>query len=141
MNTVPLADRPAPARRTELVQLVVAALVSAAVLAAVIPTLRVPPHVERLTVENPHPWEITVAATNDDGDGWYGIGALERESEHRFLRIVDQGDHWTFRFSYAGEHADLRVAAAQLERNDWQVTVPDQLAVDLRDAGVSETPR
>jgi hypothetical protein len=139
-NTTPAAGQPASARRADLVQLVVAAVAFAAVMAAVPPTLRVPPHVDRLTVENPHPWEITVAVTDDDRDGWHPIGALERESEQRFLQLVDQGDRWTFRFSYAGEQADLSVTAAQLEEDGWRVTVPDQLAADLRAAGVAETP-
>jgi hypothetical protein len=143
MRAARVADRPAPARRGDLAHLVIGALACAALLAVVMPALRVPPQVDRLTVENPHPWGITVTATGvgrDGTDGWHAIGALERESDQSFLRLMDQGDRWMFRFSYAGEHADLSVTAAQLEEDGWRITVPDRLAADLRAAGIAETP-
>jgi hypothetical protein len=137
----PVSDQPASNQRRELIQAAVATLVSAAVIVAVVPTLRVPAHVDRLTVENPHPWAVTVVASNHDRDGWHAVGALERDSEHMFREVIDQGDQWTFRFRYAGEQADLRVTSAQLEEDAWRITVPDELAADLRSARVAETPR
>ena len=116
------------------VSLAVAALMVA------VPALRVPAHVDEVTIDNPHQWPASIEVTGQDRDGWVGVGTVGSESEHRFLEVVDQGGVWIFRFSYAGKAVELHVSAARLERNDWQVPVPDEFAEALRTAGVPAPP-
>jgi hypothetical protein len=140
MTTGMTSRRPPPEARRELVGTFVAGLICGLVVLAAASGLRDPAHVDRVTVVNPHPWYVNVAVTDPDHGGWYEIGALGRESRQSYLEVVDQGREWTFRFSYAGQQADLRVSRDRLERDEWRVTVPDQLALDLRTARVAESP-
>ncbi len=103
--------------------------------------LRLPAHVDEVTIDNPHDWPAHIQVTDEDRDGWVGVGTVGRETEQGFLDIVDQGEVWIFRFSYAGEAVELRVSGAQLEDDDWRVTVPDEFAETLRARGVAAAPR
>jgi hypothetical protein len=132
---------PTRSQRDDIVRLAVTAAILAAALAVIMPALRVPPHVDRVAVDNPHPWRVNVSAAGAEPDAWHDLGAVDREDEQDFRELVDQGDTWTFRFSYAGQHADLHTTAAQLEEEGWTVAVPDELATRLESAGVDETPR
>lgn len=127
-------------RRRGVVGVVVIVLLWAGGIAGVTRGLRVPTYVEQVTVDNPHLWQANVDVTGRDGAGWVGLGTVERESRSTFHDVVDQGDTWVFTFGYAGQDAEVRVSRSELERADWQITVPDQLAEQLRTAGVPETP-
>jgi hypothetical protein len=102
--------------------------------------LRLPAHVDQVMIDNPHEWPAHIQVT-DDRDGWVGVGTVGRETEQGFLEVVDQGDVWIFLFSYASEAVELRVSGAQLEDDDWRVTVPDGFAEALRARGVATAPR
>jgi hypothetical protein len=108
--------------------------------AVVVPALRPPAHVDRVTVDNPHEWAVNVDVTDTGRAAWLGIGTVEREEEKTFASILDQGDEWTFRFAYRGADVELRLTGAQLAEDRWRVTVPRQLAEELRSAEVPETP-
>jgi hypothetical protein len=131
---------PTRRQRDDLVRMAVTAAVFAAALTVIMPALRVPAHVDRLVIDNPYPWRVNVSAISTGRGGWHDLGAVDREGEHDFRELVDQGEAWTFRFSYAGQHADLRVSAGELEEAGWRIAVPDEVAVRLRSAGVHETP-
>jgi hypothetical protein len=139
--TSPVAVQRRPVRRAELVGVAVTVLVGAATILAVDSALRLPAHVGEVAIDNPHEWPATIQATGGDRDGWHAVGVVDREAEQSFLELVDQGEMWAFRFSYAGEVAELRVSGAQLEENGWQLTVPDEFADALRTAGVDPPPR
>lgn len=111
-----------------------------AAMAVAVPAMRLPAHVDRLTVDNPHPWAINLDVTDADGSRWLGVGTVEREQEQTFPSVLDQGDEWTIRFSYSGVHVDVSMTGFQLEQRGWHVTVPDELAGQLRAAGVPVTP-
>jgi hypothetical protein len=83
---------------------------------------------------------VSIDVTDQDRDGWVGVGTVGREPEHGFLEVVDQGEVWIFRFSYAGKAVELRASGARLERNDWQVSMPQEFAETLRAAGVTPPP-
>jgi hypothetical protein len=130
-----------PVRRTELVGVALTVLLGIAAIVAMASALRVPAHVDEVTFDNPHEWPATIRATDGEADGWHGIGVVDRETEHTFQEIIDQGDTWVFRFSYAGEVAEVRVSGAQLAEDRWQLRVPDEFADALRAAGVEPPPR
>jgi hypothetical protein len=147
MNRTPAGPSQAATRwptrrqRDDFVRLAATAAVFTAALAVIMPALRVPAHVDRVAVDNPYPWRVNVIATGGDRDAWHDLGAVDRGDEQEFRELIDQGESWTFRFWYAGQHADLHITAAQLEEVGWSVAVPDELATRLRGAGVGETPR
>ena len=56
--------------------------------------------------------------------------------------VLDLGDDWTFVFSRQGlTAATVDVTHDQLARADWHLTVPDEVATKLRDAGQIPYPR
>ncbi|MGH9138840.1 MAG: hypothetical protein ACRD0G_17655 [Acidimicrobiales bacterium] len=114
----------------------VVAVVYLLVCLGVASSLRLPPYVDRVTVENPHPWRARVLVTNDDGDGRVGMGGVQRDETRTFRTIVDQGDVWIVTFGYAGVTAELTIDRRTLASRDWTVTVPDSFARQLQDAGV-----
>ena len=136
-----VAMQPRSTRRRDHVVIVVAVLAWAAATALLAPVLREPGHVDHVTVDNPHPWDVNVDATSGHRDGWVGVGDLARDGSDTFRSVLDEGDTWIFRFTYGGEEAQLRISRRQLEQNAWHVTVPDEFAARLRSAGVPETPR
>jgi hypothetical protein len=129
------------ARHDDMIGLAVAACFVIAALTIAVPAIQVPAHVDRLTVDNPHRWMVTVDVSDADADSWVGVGTVERERDQTFDSILDQGAEWTIRFTYAGVHVDLQTTDTRLERQGWRVTVPDRLADELSAADVPETPR
>lgn len=138
--TTRLASQPRSSRRRDLIGLIITGLFSAASMAIAVPALQLPTYIDQLTIVNPHAWAVNVDVTDRDRTGWIGVGAVERDSQHTFHAVIDQGDAWTFHFAYSGEHAELRVSRIQLERNNWHVTVPDEFADQLRGTDIRETP-
>jgi hypothetical protein len=114
----------------------------AVVVLLVAPALRLPADVDRIAIENPHAWpvHVEVSGAAAGADGWLGVGAVDPDHENGFQSVVDQGDVWVFRFSYAGHHAELRVTRRELAADDWRLTVPDDFARQMGDAGLSEAP-
>jgi hypothetical protein len=126
--------------RIEVLGYAVAVAVAASALALAGCGLRLPAHVDGLAIDNPHPWPVHVQVTDADRGRWLGIGTVGRDTEHGFLDIGDQGELWIIRFSYAGESVELAVPAAQLEDDDWRLTVPNAFAESLRAAAVPPVP-
>ena len=141
MTPVLTKPRPAPPRsRGDLVVAVVAAVVAAALFAVVIPTLRLPPFVDSVTVSNPHVWHVEVEVGRPDGSRWIGLGHVGRGNTVTFRSVIDPGDEWAFRFAYGGiEQAQLVISRAELERSKWAVTIPDTFAERMRATGESPT--
>lgn len=107
-----LASQPRPGRLHDVIGIVVPAVFWIPIMAIVGPAIRTPSHVDQITIDNPH----TVP------------------------EVLDQGDTWIFRFTYAGQSAENQVGRDQLDQDEWQVIVPDQLADRLRAASTPETP-
>lgn len=139
--TTRLTSRPRSLRGDGFVGVIVATLFWAVATAVVIPALRTPPYVERITVDNPHPWNVHVEATGGDRTGWVAVGGVTRDQERTVADVLDQGDTWILRFAYGGQVAETRLSRDQLTRDGWHVTVPDELADRLRAAGIPESPR
>lgn len=74
----PLTGVPPSTSRRDLIGVVVAGLVWAAATALLAPALRDPGHVDHITIDNPHPWDVTIDATD---------GRTERLARHRARRV------------------------------------------------------
>jgi hypothetical protein len=110
-------------------------LVAAVALAALAPLLARPDHVDAVQVRNPHEWHATVAVSSP-GVGWVGLGRVTRESDRSFHEVLDQGDRWTFRFTYGDVEATTDVTRSDLEAAGWSIDVPGALGEAARAEGV-----
>jgi hypothetical protein len=143
MTPVLTRPRPAPPQhRGHLATLLLAAAVGAVAILVAGPATRLPSFVDRVTVVNPHPWDVEVDVTGSADDGAVGLASLDRESARTIPAVVDQGDSWVFRFAYGGvEGSELGVSRAELQRAGWKVTVPDTFAARMRAAGLPPSKR
>lgn len=138
--TTRMTSPPTSTPRDDIILLVVTAVTLGLVFWLVAPALEVPAQVDRITIENQHPWPAHLEVNEPGDDGWLGIGTVDQDDDKTVQSVSDHGDRWVFRFSYAGQRSELHVTRAQLERDDWHVTVPDDFARRLRDAGQPHAP-
>ncbi len=100
-----------------------------------------PAFIERLTVENPTEYHITIDVTGDDRDGWIGVGTAQKRGRSIFNEVIDQGDVWIFRFASQGsEGGELLLTRAELEQSKWTVDIPEEVANSLRAQGAPPSP-
>lgn len=118
--------------------LAVVAVVGLIVVSLVIPD---PAMVERVTVRNGTEYDLDVDAAASDHDGWTPVGIALAGSEQAFEQIVDHGDQWVFRFRGQGrDGGEVQVTRAELEANDWVLTVPASVADRIRETGAPASP-
>ena len=97
--------------------------------------------VDRLTVENPTGYDISIDATDHRRRGWVGLGTAHRGTTSTFEEILDQDEVWIFRFSAQGEDGgELQVSRRQLERDGWRMRVPAEVGEQLEVDGVPLSP-
>ncbi len=137
MSTVTSPPRPTPlgglGHPLHFAVLVAAVLAAIAVSFAV----RVPAKIDRVEIRNPHRWPVTVEVGDVPGGHALGLGSVEPVEAQTFEEVIDQGDTWVFRFSYASVEVERSVPRAELARNRWQITVPEEFAARLEAAGVA----
>ena len=120
---------------------VVVAACALGLLVLVSQVLQSPGAIDRISVENPTRYDISVLVTERDRDGWIDIGIVPRESTGQFDEIVDQGEVWIFRFSAQGHvGGELRLNRAELEQARWKVVIPAAVEAVLRDEGAPFPP-
>lgn len=106
------------------------------VLVAISRLLDSPHLVDRLAVENPTGYDISVEATDGQRRGWVAVGTALRATTSTFEEIIDQGDVWIFRFSAQGaDGGELRVSRDQLERDGWHLRIPAEVGHQLEVKG------
>lgn len=134
------ARRAPPIRKSAVIPLLLALLV-AAVVGLLFMTTRGPHFVSRLSVVNPTAYQFDVDATNGNHKAWTSVGVVGPRTTEGFQDVVDQGDRWTLRFTYAGQPAgELSVSRQDLARDQWRVEVPVAFGEKLRAAGVNPPP-
>jgi hypothetical protein len=128
----PTLTRPHSAPAQNIAGGVVIGAAIAAVLvvaAALVPSMRLPPFVSRITVANPTIYGVEVDARPANGTAWLSLGGFPRESTRNAYEVIDQGKTWVFRFTYGGEEAGtLTEARSKLEHDHWRMTVPQDVA-------------
>ncbi len=143
MSSVLDPPRPPSARaprRTVVIALVAVAAAVALVLAAqqLLPS---PTSTRRITVKNPTPFHLEIDAAGTGSARAVTLGPIGREQEKTFEGVIDQGHQWIFRFASGGNDAgEMRVSRAQLEQDNWRITVADDVARRLQAAGVPPSP-
>ena len=118
---------------------VVAALV--VMLAVGLWLARGPAFVNHVGVTNKSGYDLNVDVTSSDHDGWLPISVATGGSTTVTHEVIDQGDTWVFRFSYAGKDAgEVSIPRSALAKNGWTVSVPDQVVKNLNEAGILPGP-
>lgn len=133
--------KPLPVALQQPRQAVGTAVAAGAVLVAVLllmPLLRGPHVVRRLTLVNSTPYQVEVQVEGAPGTGHLDLGSVAREREIVLEDVIDQGARWTFRFSSGGVFAgEMELARRDIERDGWRVSIPPGVAEPLRDGGVT----
>jgi hypothetical protein len=97
--------------------------------------LRSPEVVDEVRIVNDTSYDIHVGVSGSDGRS-LGLGNAPRKDLLTVQSVLDQGERWTFTFSYAGEQAaELSLTSAELERAGWTVAVPAEAGDRLETAG------
>ncbi len=92
--------------------------------------------VERVVLINPTNYDVTVDVRGEGERSWLPLGIMRRSAETAKENVVDVGDTWVFRFSYAGEAAgEGRISRARLESNRWRYQIPEDVGKKLEDRG------
>jgi hypothetical protein len=135
--------RPAQLRRAGRGLLVAGGVAILAVAtAALVPGMRLPHFVRRVTIVNPTVYRMEVEVSRGPGDGWLDLGGISRESRRNVNEVVDQGERWVFRFRHGGADAgQLAVSRAELARDGWRITVPRHVGERLAAAGTPPSAR
>jgi hypothetical protein len=129
--TVTRPPRVRPTTR-RIVALTLGALAAAAAAWSLAAAIRAPAFVDEVVVTNPTDFDIDIRVSGR-GSGEMVLGIVPADTTEEFRSVVDQGDEWTFRFSYAGASAgDLVVARSTLQADDWRVEVPPEVGDSLK---------
>ena len=139
-----MSDLLAPPRPRADRRAVVAGQAGAAALAALIAAVLTaavtadPGTVDRITVVNPHPYQLAIDVAGEGDRSTMAVGTVERERRAVFEEVIDQGDRWVFRFSYGGAAAgEVAVTRDDLRRSGWTIETPPDAEARLHGAGLA----
>lgn len=95
--------------------------------------------VDKVEIANDTSYRASVDVRGRTG-GWLALTTVRAGETDVVEDVIDQGDQWTFRFSYAGISVETMTSRAALADSDWRVEVPDELEESLQDEGVPPPP-
>lgn len=138
----PARPQQAPARLGRDIALLAAgAVLAVALILGVLAAVRSPGFVDHVTIANPTPYAVDVYVTSGDGHSRVTLGSVSPGERHTFSTVVDQGDLWVVHVSSADtDGGTVAVSRSNLERNNWVVTIPDQVATKLTADGAIPHP-
>jgi hypothetical protein len=96
--------------------------------------------VDQIRINNETDYKAHVEVTGAVRDGWLQLTFVRPDTTNTVGKVLDQGDDWVFRFSYAGHDEEVELSRTELERSDWTVDVPLSFEEGLREAGVTPPP-
>ena len=96
--------------------------------------------VDRVVLVNDTSYHANVDVRGTGG-GWLGLTTVTSGSTTTVQQVVDQGNRWTFRFTY-GVHdpVEATLTKKELIEKSWRVEVPAEFEQQLRDEGVVPPP-
>lgn len=100
-----------------------------------------PSRIARITFVNPTVYDIDIEARGRDAGGGVVVGTAARRTTTTLLEVLDQGSTWVFSFAAQGhEGGELIVERAELEGNEWRVSIPATVGDALRASGAPSPP-
>lgn len=92
--------------------------------------------IERISFDNPTPYDLSVEVSDGSGDVRIAVGTARRNETTILEEVFDVGDAWVFRFGAQGQDGgQLRLTRSQLIRDKWQVDIPKRVGAQLRALG------
>jgi hypothetical protein len=137
----PAPPQAAPTRLgRNVAAVVVGGVVAVALTLGVSRALEGPERVDRVTIDNPTPFPLEVDVSPPDGGARLALGPVAPGERHAFASVVDQGDRWLVHVTSArSDGGEIVLSRNELARNDWVITIPDEVGTKLAAAGA--TPR
>jgi hypothetical protein len=138
----PAPPQEAPTRLgRNVAAVVVGGLVALVLIFAGTQALEGPGVIERVTVDNPTPYQVEVAVAGSDGGSRLTLGPVSSGESHAFASVVDRGDRWVVHVTSArSDGGEFVVRRADLERSKWVITIPNEVASRLAANGASPRP-
>src|SRR5438046_4307719 len=94
--------------------------------------------IERVTVDNPTPYQVEVAVAGSGGGSRLALGPVAAGERHAFASVVAQGDQWVVHVTSArSDGGEFVLRRADLERSEWVITIPSEVASRLAANGAS----
>ena len=94
--------------------------------------------IERVTVDNPTPYQVEVAVAGSEGGSRLALGPVAAGERHAFASVVDQGDRWIVHVTSArSDGGQFVLRRADLQRGKWVITIPEEVASRLAANGAS----
>jgi hypothetical protein len=117
---------------------VVGGLVALVLIFAGAQALGGPGVIERVTINNPTPYQVEIAVAGGEGGSRLTLGPVSSGESHAFASVVDQGDRWVVHVTSArSDGGEFVVRRADLERTKWVITIPNEVASRLAANGAS----
>lgn len=103
--------------------------------------LATPATVDRLVIDNPTEYDLQVTARGPTERASVAVATVSRGQRLTADQVIDQGDTWVFHFAGQGrDGTDVTIDRDDLAREGWVLTIPDEVAQDLRAKGAPPTP-
>ena len=135
----PAPPQAAPTRLgRNIAAVVVGGIVALVLIFAGSQALEGPGVIERVTVDNPTPYQVEVAVAGSDGGSRLALGPVAAGERHAFASVVDQGDRWVVHVTSArSDGGQFVLRRADLQRGKWVITIPEEVASRLAANGAS----
>ena len=135
----PAPPQAAPTRLgRNIAAVVVGGIVALVLIFAGSQALEGPGVIERVTVDNPTPYQVEVAVAGNEGGSRLALGPVAAGERHAFASVVDQGDRWVVHVTSArSDGGQFVLRRADLQRGKWVITIPEEVASRLAANGAS----
>ena len=120
---------------TRLIDVTVAAVFA---MIATALTMRDPPRVPDVTIDNETPYDLTIKVSDRAGDAWMAFALVAAQSQTIVRSPIDQGSVWTFSYGAGGEYP---VDRSTLQAAGWHIHVPPAVPERLAAAGIAPSPQ
>jgi len=138
VSTRPIGSR----SRAPLVALIVLAVIATAVFIRIATSvMSTPKAVDHVTIANRSDYGLDVNLRTSADAPVLRLGRALPPTDTVRHEVLDAGDHWTFIFTRAGTEAGrLEMTRNDMERDDWRIIVPAEVAQKLQAEGRQPYP-
>ena len=135
----PALPQAAPTRLgRNIAAVVVGGIVALVLIFAGSQALEGPGVIERVTVDNPTPYQVEVAVAGSEGGSRLALGPVAAGERHAFASVVDERDRWIVHVTSArSDGGQFVLRRADLQRGKWVITIPEEVASRLAANGAS----